>query len=337
MTLRARLDALGDDELDVVPFGVIALDREGTIVRYNLAEARFARLDRNQVLGKSFFGRVARCAATPAFEGRVRALFDGPSGGSLRLDYVFDFRFGAQEVEVEAIRFGERVYLCVVRKRLLPQRPDGVAREPGAAQQELAPDEARQGVRRDAGQQRIVEVTPALFESLLVSSARGDVPADFMESWGFSWGKLSVVEMEADALERFESVMRDLPMVTAAEFVSDHLRLRGWGRATFDFALASRGALVIAIERSPLAEIASKSRGRRCDLVAGFLRAVVCHLAQRKLVVREVRCVAQGASRCELIAVSDERAALIDHAIASGADTPERAIQLATEARRREA
>ena len=302
---RRRLDAFGDDELDALAFGVIALDREGIIHRYNLAESRFARLDRNQVLGKNFFTRVARCAATPAFEGRVRKLFDDADAAPVRFEYVFDFRFGSQEVDIEARRFGaDRVYLSVTRKRLLRARPEGVAREPAVAQAELAPDEAKQGVQRDAGQQRVVQVTPAFFEGLLTTSSREDAPRDFLEAWGFAWGRLSVVEMEADALERFESVMRDLPMVTTAEFVSDHLRLRGWGRATFDFELASRGALVIALERSPLAEIAGKSAGRRCDLLAGFLRAVVSHLAQRRLAVREVRCVAQGAPRCELVAVS---------------------------------
>ncbi len=337
VSARARLDALGDDDLDVLPFGVIALDREGNILRYNLAEARFARLDRNQVLGKNFFRRVARCAATPAFEGRLRKLFEDAEPAPVRFDYVFDFRFGAQEVEIEASRYGaDRVYLCVTRKRLVQARAEGVAREPGVAQSELAPDETKQGVQRDAGQQRIVQVTPAFFEGLLATRSRADVPRDFLEAWGFAWGRLSVVEMEADALERFESVMRDLPMVTAAEFVSDHLRLRGWGRATFDFELAARGALVVALERSPLAEIAAKNASRRCDLLVGFLRAVVCHLAQRKLVLREVRCVALGAARCEIVAVSEDRVASIDAAIAAGADTPLRAIDLAREARRRE-
>ena len=334
---RPRLDALGDDDIDVLPFGVIALDREGTILRYNLAEARFARLDRNQVLGKNFFTRVARCAATPAFQGRVRKLFDDPDPTTVRFDYVFDFRFGAQEVEIEARRLApDRVYLCVTRKRLLPPRPEGVAREPAVQQKELAPDEPKQGVQRGAGEQRVVQVTPAFFEALLAMRARADVPRDFLDAWGFAWGRLSVVEMEADALERFECVMRDLPMVTAAEFVSDHLRQRGWGRATFDFALAPRGALVVALERSPLAEIAGKTAGRRCDLLAGFLRAVVSHIAQRRLAVREVRCVAQGAERCELLATSEDRMAQVDAAIASGADTPLRAVDLVGEARRRD-
>lgn len=59
-----RLNALGDEELDALPFGVISLDVEGRIARYNMADARFARLDRGQVVGRSFFGEVARCTDT---------------------------------------------------------------------------------------------------------------------------------------------------------------------------------------------------------------------------------------------------------------------------------
>ena len=68
-----RVPTLSEEELDALQFGVICLDREGKILRYNLAESRLARLDRAQVLGKNFFRRVAPCTATPEFEGRVRA------------------------------------------------------------------------------------------------------------------------------------------------------------------------------------------------------------------------------------------------------------------------
>jgi hypothetical protein len=202
------------------------------------------------------------------------------------------------------------------------------------AQQELAPDEAKLGVQRDAGQQRVVQIAPAFLEALLAISNRPDVPRDLLDEWGATWGRLGVVEMEADALERFESVLRDLPMVTAAEFVSDHLRARGWGRVTLDFAFASRGALLLSLERSPLAEIAGKAPGRRCALLAGFMRSILSHLAQRRLAVREVRCVGQGAPRCELVAIAEERLPALDAAIQGGADSPESVLERVKEARR---
>ena len=89
------VDERSEAELDELPFGIICLDEEGTILRYNLAEARLARLDRNQVVGKNFFARVAPCTAGPGFEGRFRE-FARASGGQdvLRFDYLFDFKFG---------------------------------------------------------------------------------------------------------------------------------------------------------------------------------------------------------------------------------------------------
>lgn len=94
----AQVTTLSDAELDALPFGVICLDREGRVLRYNLAEARMARLDRAQVVGKHFFRRIAPCTATPEFEGRVQAFFAG-SQPLERFSYLFDFKFGAQQVE----------------------------------------------------------------------------------------------------------------------------------------------------------------------------------------------------------------------------------------------
>lgn len=59
-----RADAHSAEDLDQHPYGIICLDAGGRILRYNLAEARFARLDRASVLGKRFFGQAAPCTAT---------------------------------------------------------------------------------------------------------------------------------------------------------------------------------------------------------------------------------------------------------------------------------
>jgi photoactive yellow protein len=334
-TLRPiRFDQLSDDELDILPHGVIALDREGRVRRYNLAEARFARLDRAHVVGQEFFARIALCTATPEFEGQVQGLFQGRLEGVARFDYIFDFRFGAQEVAIEAERLGEHVYLTVRRKRLLPPRTPGVARAPGVAQRDLAPDEPQAGVLRDGAGQRVIHLGPPFFEGLLQASARAGVPHDLLEECGAAWGRLSVVELEADALERFESVLRDLPMVTAAEFVSDYVRQRGWGRLSFDFAHTNKGAVVLVLERSPFAEVGGRPRGKTCDVMAGFLRSVMSHLAHKKLSVREVRCASEGGERCELVVVGEARRPLIDAALAGGASTTAEVLDVSRRAAR---
>jgi hypothetical protein len=201
------------------------------------------------------------------------------------------------------------------------------AREPAVAQSALAPEEPKLGVQRDAGEQRVVQVSPVFFEAMLIASQQAHVPPQFFEEWGFAWGRLAVVDLEAESLERFETLMRDLPMVTVAEFVSDHVRRKGWGRPTFDFALAARGAFVVDIERSVIAELPGRAATRRCELLAGFFRAVLGHLAHKKLVVREIRCAALGAPHCELLAMADDRAAALDAAIAGGVDSAARAVE----------
>ena len=106
------LDGHDDAQLDDLPFGVICLDARGTILRYNLAEARLARLDRSQVLGRDFFRQIAPCTATQGFEGRFRSFVAGQEP-RVAFPYIFDFKFGAQEVHVElvAVAHGRRARL----------------------------------------------------------------------------------------------------------------------------------------------------------------------------------------------------------------------------------
>lgn len=77
----ADLDNLSDAALDELPYGVICLRRDGTILRYNLAEARLARLDRAVVLGRRFSwgaprerARPLRSSGRPRSCGRERSL-----------------------------------------------------------------------------------------------------------------------------------------------------------------------------------------------------------------------------------------------------------------------
>ena len=52
------MDAADQDNL---PFGVIGLDRSGITQVYNRTEAALAGLDKETVLGTSFFDSVAQC------------------------------------------------------------------------------------------------------------------------------------------------------------------------------------------------------------------------------------------------------------------------------------
>lgn len=324
------IPALSEPELDALPFGVVCLDREGRILRYNLAESRFARLDRAQVLGKNFFRRVAPCTATPAFEGRVRAFFSG-SQPLDRFPYLFDFKFGAQEVEVELVRVpaNDRVYLLIGRKRFAGARtglPEGFA---APLQQELAPREKELGVQRDASSRRVLSVNQSLFSALHQTWARVAPRAwpGFTREWGWQWGRHAVVDLEADLLEDRGLTLREVSMADAMAHVSRWALARGLGTLRFDFSLAGQGVFAMSLERSAVGEAVGFSPVPRCHLIEGLLEAVCEHLAQRLLCVRELRCCAQGHEGCLFVVAAESRRAGVEAAVGRGVDTLEQLLE----------
>ncbi len=305
-----RADQHSDDDLDQLPFGVICLDAAGKVLRYNLAEARFARLDRATVLGKSFFGRVAPCTSRPEFEGRFQNFVKpGNTAPTDRWPFVFDFKFGAQQVEIELARGSRpsRFYLLVNRRKFLPIR--GEPFRPAPSQEDLAPGESKLGVARDAGQQRTVQISPAFFASM---RATWDKVAPkgwplFCGEWGHRWGRNAVVDLETEALEKLERTLRELSMKTVITMVAEYLSRQGWGQLSADFSRAKQGSFVLTLQRSALAESVGFSETPRCHLFSGFFRAVFCHLANKLLAVREMSCISQGHERCTFVVTSVER------------------------------
>lgn len=327
----ANVDALDDSELDRAPFGIICVDREGTILRYNLYESRLARLDRNQVLGRGFFDEVARCTRNAAFEGRFRRFVDGSlPAEEARFEFVFDFAFGAQQVGVELHRAanGQRFYLFINRRRVGAPRAE--ASVLAASQASLAPDEARAGVHRDAVERRFVEAPVTLLAALRATFAKLAPEAWplFAYEWGLQWGRRAAIELEADSLEAASCALEDLAMVEASRRIADYTQQRGWGAVRFAFDGAKEGVLTMDVERSALAESAARvtasERGQRsgsCSLLAGFFAGTISHLAARRVVVREVSCRSHGASCCSFVLVAADRAGALDRALTEGATT----------------
>jgi photoactive yellow protein len=331
-----RADQRSDDELDQLPFGVICLDAAGKIVRYNLAEARFARLDRATVLGKTFFGQVAPCTARPEFQGRFQLFVKpGNTAPTDRWQYVFDFKFGAQEVDIELVRGGlpNRYYLLVNRQKFLPVREKPF--RPAPSQADLAPGEAQAGVARDANEQRSVQISPAFFASM---RATWDKVAPqgwpvFCAEWGQRWGRNVVVDLETEALEKLDRTLRELPMKTVIVMVAEYLSRQGWGQLAADFSSAKQGAFVLTLSRSALAESVGFSEVPRCHLFGGFFRAIFCHLANKLLMVREVSCAAQGHPRCSFVVASVDRRAALEAALVAGEGEVAKVLQRFVEAR----
>lgn len=324
------VDERSDAELDALPFGVIGLDDAGTILRYNLYESRLARLDRNQVLGRDFFTEVAPCTRTEAFEGRFRAFVSGPPDAPpVRFEYLFDFKFGAQEVSVELLRAPgtQRFYLLVGRRKIAPPRADFPVERLAALQRDLAPDEPAQGVLRDDLERRFIGAPAVLFAALRATCDKlaPETWELFATEWGVQWGRRAAVDLEATALEAGQSSVRELSMREAADRVSAYFAERGWGAVTFDFAPAAEGIILAQLHRSALAEAAPRLRrdaarggDLACHLLAGSLAGILSSLAGRRLAAREVACVAGGAPCCSIVVVSHDRRETVDAALADG-------------------
>ena len=93
------LESLDAAKLDELPFGTIKLDRKGTILDFNLYEAKLTGRVPEQVIGKNFFEEVAPCTNVKEFAGRYRA---GVAKGELHavFPYKFDFKMAPRDVTV---------------------------------------------------------------------------------------------------------------------------------------------------------------------------------------------------------------------------------------------
>jgi photoactive yellow protein len=60
--LAAALEAMSDLELDALGFGVVEMNHECTVLRYNAAESRLSGLPPDRVIGRQFFREVAPCS-----------------------------------------------------------------------------------------------------------------------------------------------------------------------------------------------------------------------------------------------------------------------------------
>ena len=102
-TTISHLSTLSDEELDALPYGVIGIDDEGVIIRYNATEANFSNHTANQVLGKSFFTQVAPCTNNRLVYGAFK---EGMSSGSLdmKIPYTFTYVMKPTNVVIHMVR-----------------------------------------------------------------------------------------------------------------------------------------------------------------------------------------------------------------------------------------
>ena len=112
-----QADVLTTAELDRLPVGMIQLDRDGKVLKFNRTESELAHVEKDDAVGKSFFDEVAPCTKVQAFYGKF---LEGVEKRQLQtvFDYVFRFRDGRQKNVVISMFYSattETVWVCVER------------------------------------------------------------------------------------------------------------------------------------------------------------------------------------------------------------------------------
>ena len=93
------LNKLSNVEIDRLAFGAVQLDANGTILKYNAAEAGITGRNAASVIGRNFFTDVAPCTNAPNFKG----VFDaGVKSGELNtlFEYLFDYNMAPTKVKI---------------------------------------------------------------------------------------------------------------------------------------------------------------------------------------------------------------------------------------------
>ena len=96
--LAARIEQLSQDDLDRLPFGVILLDRNDTVLFYSATEGRLSGYAPRSPLGQNFF-EVSHCMGGDDFRGRItRAMENGKV--DLEIGWRGDFNDPNRELRI---------------------------------------------------------------------------------------------------------------------------------------------------------------------------------------------------------------------------------------------
>jgi photoactive yellow protein len=92
------INAVSEEQLDQLPFGLIVLDEVGTVLVYNETESKLTGFRRERILGRNFFVDIAPCTRVKEFEGRFHAFVRGELGRVTFFEFAFHFTRGTQQV-----------------------------------------------------------------------------------------------------------------------------------------------------------------------------------------------------------------------------------------------
>jgi len=101
--LQAELDRCSDDDLDKLDFGVIAIDADGVVRRYNSFESKAAGLSPLRVLGQPLFTVVAPCMNNFMVAQRFDDALAQGSTLDTSIDYVLTLRMRPVKVRLRLL------------------------------------------------------------------------------------------------------------------------------------------------------------------------------------------------------------------------------------------
>ena len=108
--LAALLNCMSDAELDALPFGVVEMNHQFKVLRYNAMESRYSGLPLDRVIGQHFFRDVAPWANNR----RVAKRYQLDSLDET-IDYTFSLRIQPMPATLRMLKpaYNERMYLLV--------------------------------------------------------------------------------------------------------------------------------------------------------------------------------------------------------------------------------
>jgi photoactive yellow protein len=101
--LSGDLDSLSDEALDALDFGVIAIDDQGVVGRYNAFESKAAGLSIPRVLGQPLFTVVAPCMNNFLVAQRFEDAQESGSALDATVDYVLTLRMRPVKVKLRLL------------------------------------------------------------------------------------------------------------------------------------------------------------------------------------------------------------------------------------------
>ena len=101
--LHQELDLCSNDELDALDFGVIGIDSDGVVQRYNSLESKAAGLSAQRVLGQPLFTVVAPCMNNFMVAQRFEDALSSGTALDDTIDYVLTLRMRPVKVKLRLL------------------------------------------------------------------------------------------------------------------------------------------------------------------------------------------------------------------------------------------